>query len=340
MRVDFANNYSMIRAQELWRAGVYPGQHLWGADVLEANGVDVRYVPLASSPALVAASRRTSYLLGDLSQERELWSARREPTVCYAADQTSLKGLAMLRRMRLWRRPVATVVHHPIRAGGSGAVAIRGVDRAICLSSLVRDELISRFGRSAAQTPVLPWGPDLRYPGYRPIADDLVVSCGKTNRDIDTLLSALRRTGLPAAVYSLEGHRTEAGSDVEIISNPTQFEFAEVIDHLRRASVVAIPVRDTERLSGLTELNDALALGKPIVMTRTPYIDVDIEAVGCGIWVDKGDVDGWERALRELCGDADRRRSMGARGRQYAETTWNAELFGAGLLRVLTDLAS
>jgi glycosyltransferase involved in cell wall biosynthesis len=339
MRVDFVNNYSMTRARELWASGVYPAQHLWGVDALEAGGVDVRYVSFASHRRLLAASRRSRYLLGDLSQQRELWSTRREGAICYAADQTSLKGLALLRRARLWDSPLVSVVHHPIRRGGSAGLALRGVDRVICLSSRVRDELAERFGRSPASTPVLPWGPDLTYAGYESTGDDLVVSCGKTNRDVDTLLTALRATGLRAAVYSLEGHTADADSPVQIVSNPTQFEFAEVIAHLQRASVVAIPLRDTERLAGLTELNDALALGKPVVMTRTRYIDVDLEALGCGIWVDRGDVAGWTRALRDLGADADRRREMGARGRRYAETSWNAKLFGAGLLGVLSGQA-
>jgi hypothetical protein len=340
MRVDFVNNYSMTRARELWQAGVYPAQHLWGVDALEAAGVDVHYVPFGSLPALAAASVRTRLVVGDLSQQRELWRSRRARGVCYAADQSSLKGLSMLRRVGLWRRPVVAVVHHPIRPGGSAAVAIRGVDRAVCLSSRVAGELMTRFARTQAETPVLPWGPDLAYAGYRSTGEELVVSCGKTNRDIATLLTALHRTGLPAAVYSLDGHRTDAASRVEIVSNPTQFEYADVISNLQRASIVAIPIQDTERLSGLTELNDGLALGKPIVMTRTAYIDVDIEAVGCGIWVDRGDADGWERALRDLAADPARRHEMGAAGRRYAESSWNAELFGSGLLQILAEVAT
>jgi hypothetical protein len=338
MRVDFANNYPMNRARELWREGVYPGQHLWGVDALEAEGVDVHYLPFAAHPGLVSASRRSNFLLGDLSQQRDLWRARRAGGVCYAADQTTLKGLALLRRLRGWRRPITAVIHHPIGSGGSAALALRGVDRAICLSSKVRDELMARFGRSETDTPVLPWGPDLRYAGYVSTGDDLVVSCGKTNRDTTTLLTALERTGSAAAVYSLAPTRDTPGTNVEIVSNPTQFEFAAVLGHLQRASVVAIPLQHTNRLSGLTELNDALALAKPIVMTRTPYIDVDIERIGCGVWVDQGDVQGWERALGELGADPDRRREMGAVGRRFAETSWNSQLFGEGLLRVLAEL--
>lgn len=339
MRVDFVNNYSMTRARDLWQAGVYPGQHLWGVDALDAGGVDVRYVPFGAHPALVSASARGNFLVGDLSQQRDLWSTRHADGVVYAADQTSLKGLAMLRRARFWHRPMVVVVHHPIRPTGSAAVAIRGVDRAICLSSAVAGGLTSRLGRGEAAAPVLPWGPDLRFAGYRASGDDLVVSCGKTNRDISTLLAALHRTALPAAVYSLQGHQADAGSSIEIVSNPRQFDYADVLGHLQRASIVAIPVQDTQWLSGLTELNDALALGKPVVMTRTPYIDVDIEAVGCGIWVDPGDIEGWVRALGDLGADPDRRREMGLAGRRHAETSWNAELFGSGLLRVLTEVS-
>jgi hypothetical protein len=30
----------------------------------------------------------------------------------------------------------------------------------------------------------------------------------------------------------------------------------------------------------------ARALGKPVVMSRSPYFPFDIETVGCGIWVE------------------------------------------------------
>jgi hypothetical protein len=39
---------------------------------------------------------------------------------------------------------------------------------------------------------------------------------------------------------------------------------------------------------------DAIGMGKPVIMTRHPLIDIDIEAKG-GIWVNPGDVEGGRR---------------------------------------------
>ncbi len=89
-------------------------------------------------------------------------------------------------------------------------------------------------------------------------------------------------------------------------------------------------------MNGLSELNDALALSKPVVMTRSPTaLDVDIEAIGCGIWVDVGDVDGWQRALSQLMSDAALRDRMGAAGRRFAEQGWNQQSYGARVVEIV-----
>jgi glycosyltransferase involved in cell wall biosynthesis len=104
-----------------------------------------------------------------------------------------------------------------------------------------------------------------------------------------------------------------------------------VIGDIAEAAIVAIPIADPARLTGLTEALDALALGKPIVATRSPYFPFDIEAAGCGVWVDPGDPAGWTLAISELMADAGRRRAMGAAGRAFAEREWSYAHFCAGL---------
>ena len=89
------------------------------------------------------------------------------------------------------------------------------------------------------------------------------------------------------------------------------------------------------RLTGLTEAVDALALGKPIVATRSPYFPFDIEAIGCGLWVDAGDADGWTRAIERLMGDPGARAEMGAAGRRFAEREWNYDAFCRGLSELI-----
>jgi glycosyltransferase involved in cell wall biosynthesis len=331
--VVFSNNYPMDVARRLCAERRYPRQHLYGTHVLEADGIAVDYAPFSYASPLYRASARLGWRLGDLHQEA--YVARRRGAVSYAGEPHHVAGLARLRRLGLWRSPLVAVVHQ--EAGGPLG------DVVICLSRRVRDRLRADGHPDAVWAP---WGPDLDLPAYTPTAATHVVSTGKSGRDLPTLLAALGGLGVPAKVYALPPLPANVPPGVDLVTtdrhedhgggDAPQFAFERVIEDVRSASVVAIPLLRTDRLTGLTELCDALALGKPVVMTRTPYIDVDLAAIGCGVWVEPGDVRGWRDALRDLARDPRAAAEMGANGRAYAEREWNAEAFGrvvAGVVR-------
>jgi glycosyltransferase involved in cell wall biosynthesis len=199
----------------------------------------------------------------------------------------------------------------------------------------VVEEEAQRLG--ARNTRLVAWGPELSSPLYaRETSEDLgVVSAGKSGRDLKTLAVALRVTAQLAVIYDTERQLAEAPEHVRIVRGggegadpdaPATYLPARVLADMARASVVAIPARVTTGLIGLTEVNDALALAKPIVMTRVPSFPFDIEEVGCGLLVAPGDVEGWVRALRQLS-DPGLRREMGQQGRRFAEREWNYTRF-------------
>jgi glycosyltransferase involved in cell wall biosynthesis len=335
-RVVFTNNYPMDVARRLCAERRYPRQHLYGTHVLEASGVPVEFAPFSYAPASYRLSARLGWRLGDLHQEAAV--LRSPATVAYAGEPHHVAGLARL--PRAFRKPLVAVVHQ--ETGG----ALGGVDVAVCLSTKVRDALRAAGHRDAVWAP---WGPDLDLPAYTPTGATHVVSTGKSGRDLPTLLAALDGLGLPAKVYALPPLPPSVPAGVELVTtdrhedhgggDAPQFAFERVIEDVRSASVVAIPLLRTDRLTGLTELCDALALGKPVVMTRTPYIDVDLAAVGCGVWVEAGDVDGWRNALRDLARDPAAAAEMGANGRAYAEREWNADAFGRVVVDVVRRVA-
>jgi glycosyltransferase involved in cell wall biosynthesis len=292
--------------------GSYPAHHLWGADGLAAAGhaVELGFFGRRRR-SLAHLSWRLGERLGDLEQEAVMLRRARGGAVILAAEATIVRGLAAV-----GRGPLVGIVH------SGPARWMRRLDVALCLSSRVRDELVA-LGRDPAATPVAAWGPDLAYARYTPTGDELVVSAGKTERDRETLVAALRDTGIPAKVYEA--------------TPPAQYGAA--LEDLRRASVVAIPLAATDRLLGLSEINDALALGKPIVMTRTAAIDVDPEAIGCGFTVAPGDVAGWREALTRLAGDPALRARLGRRGREWAERHHNADTFRAAVVAAVDAVA-
>jgi glycosyltransferase involved in cell wall biosynthesis len=323
--VAFTTNYPMDAARERWAQGSYPRQHLWGALGLEAAGYDVHYIGVPHRGArLGRVGDRARFLLGPARPQ--LAAARLRADVAYAADPSSFATLALLRSVGMWRRPVVAVVHPDAPTSLTMSRTLRSYDVVVVFSRLLHTTLVSELGRPASRTLLATYGPDLKWAEYdAPTEDTSVVVCsGKTRRDHATLLAALGRTGLSGRVHTQQHADVRTIGHVQVVGNAG---YPEVLDDLRRAAVVAVPLADTSGTFGITEVNDALALAKPVVITRNPHLDVDVEAVGCGITVEAGDVDGWSRALRELAADPDRRAEMGARGRTYAETSWNAERF-------------
>ena len=337
-RVSFANNYSMAKAFRDVAAGVYPAQHLYGADALANAGWDVRVAPFSERSDRLA--RLLRYRLGDPLQQT---FAMRTRAVAYSGDPNSLAALAYLRGLHLHFRPMVAVVHTVPRRTVRTTRLLRGYDRVICLSTYVRDALRETFGIEAR---FAPWGPDLEFKGYVAREGVRIVSSGKTNRDQATLLAALGER--PATVYARSPRDLTPGHSIELVTDEThedavepggpKFSYGHVLRDLVAASVIAIPLKDPDKISGLSELNDALALSKPVVVTRTPHLrDVDVEAIGCGFWVEAGDVDGWRAALERL-DDPETRRRMGAAGRAFAEQQWNAAIFGQAVVAALASL--
>jgi glycosyltransferase involved in cell wall biosynthesis len=329
----------MEPAREAAERGTYPRAHLWGADALAGKGIDVVFVRNEGERWLAPITRRLGWRIGDVGQELFVLPRAGRRSVVYAADQVSLRGLSLLRAAQLFPAPIVTVIHHPIAVTRANRLFVRGIDFALCLSRRVQRQLIDDFGRHAATTQAVRWGPDLSAPFYCATGERFVVSAGTTQRDIDTLLSAVATADYPVRVYS-RLPRESPGAHVEIVTpHPSAkaglVDFMQVVNDLRDAAAVAIPISNTGTMVGLTELNDALALGKPVVMTRSDFIDVDIEAIGCGIWVAPGDAAGWRCALDSLMDDPERRRAMGQAARAFAEREWNYEVFCQQLIHAV-----
>jgi glycosyltransferase involved in cell wall biosynthesis len=349
--VLFANNYDMARARAGWRAGTYPAHHLYGTAQL-GEELDVVDLPFSSEDRLAHATRLTRRKFGDLGQQLAAIRSNRPGAVVYGAAAQELRTLVALRAARLFGTPIVGVFHSAPMTRPARAFALRGFDRAIALCEYTRRGLVDA-GMAPERVTVLGWGADLDFSGFAPrgpaASDAPVVATGKTERDMPTLLQALRETGAPARIY---GDRAELSRACEIppqvtvrpvssnddSSAPMKYHEAVTAD-LRSAAVVAIALASTDRLSGLTEVVDALACGRPMILTRAPYFDFDIERIGCGWWVEPGDVRGWSERLTAALADRERLDRMGRAGRAWAEQNLNAELFSAGLGRVLLEVA-
>ncbi len=351
IRLLFANNYDAQRARAGWRNGTYPAHHLFGTAYLGApfDIVDVRY---RDDDLAAHATRCLRGSVGDVGLQLRAVTRIRGCSIIYGAQAHELTAVAALRRSGVIRAPMVGAFHGVRTDGRLKRLPLRGFDHAIALSQTACRALTDA-GMPEDRVSALSWGPDLEFPAFAsapaPSADAPLVATGKTGRDLKTLIAALRLTGHAARLYgdpqAVSGNgpipdRVEIVPSVPPKPPPgAPYTYAHTVADLRSAAVIAIPLNDLHPLHGLTELADAIACARPVIVTRAPYFDLDVETIGCGWWVEPGDVDGWAGAITDAFSDRTRLAEMGRAGHRWASAHWNARLFADDLRKVLLDVA-
>ena len=163
------------------------------------------------------------------------------------------------------------------------------------------------------------------------------IATGKEQRDQPTLIEAFNRTGRHLILYiginpnpnvpnpNLEAvERCAPADNIDVVKICGLLPY-EIAREVAKADCVVICCHRTRYTAGLTTVVEALALGLPIICSRNPQIPVDFDRLGCGISVDYGDVEGWQRAVEYIANHPDDARLMGERGRALAEQMFNDE---------------
>ena len=105
------------------------------------------------------------------------------------------------------------------------------------------------------------------------------------------------------------------------------YRFANVV------LLTLLPDPNMREAVGYTNLLEAMAMGRPVIKTRTGAIDEDInvEQLGIGLYVDPRNEVSLKRAVTELFYAPEHAMELGKKGRQLAEQYYNMERFGGDL---------
>lgn len=326
LRIAVLNDYSIDDAMRLHAQGSYPAQHTWGVSLFHAQGAQPVIVPY-----------RGSGLWHSLRAQIWVWLRQHRIDVVYSACQSETWLLSRLRALGLFWRPVVAVIHHPMNGRlRGGRLLVRGHDRLLFLSERVREASAQACPDRAARFHTLPWGVDVAfYDQHQASARDFgtgyFVSAGKANRDHDTL-AACAAAGQHRTVIICSRQTAPSRCDerwVSVVSDETghAVSYGELPSIYRAARAVVIPLTDVSLLAGLTSLLDAIACGRPVIMTRNAFVDIDIEALGLGIWVPPGDQAALLAAMNRLAQDDALAQRMSERARAYAQQSYAYETF-------------
>lgn len=345
MKVLFINNYPMDKAWEEWDRGEYPGHHLWGVTHLQKYGIEVDILPHEKYSILNKIGSKFK-LGGYLDIQLRILLRYSQYDLVYSGCQFNTLFLSLLRSLGIFRKPIIAIVHHPMIKGRESNVFIKGHWKLLCISKRIMSQLEKEFNVDEGKACLLDWGIDLPFyekqssGGSVDNETGFFVSAGKSSRDHDTLVKAFLGINSPLKIYcSAQSAPTISDLPSNIIvqfnhSTNNAISYKDLLAEYKKAYAIAIPLIDTDSLAGLTSLLDAMAMGKPMIMTKNNQVDIDIEKEGIGIWVNPGDVNGWQEAISYLLANPQKAREMGNRGYDLCRNKYNLEVFSANLARI------
>lgn len=185
------------------------------------------------------------------------------------------------------------------------------------------------------------WGPDLKFYDHilAAVSDEHrtgFISTGKENRDVDTLMKAFLETDASLEIYISKtcgsiNYEEKLGQyspcdriKIHYTNGVIPYILAQIV---ATKQFVVIPCLEYSYTVGLTTLVEALALGMPVICTKNPYYEMDIDEEQIGVTVAYGDVQGWRNAINFLMDNPIIAKNMGENARRLAEKSFNLEVF-------------
>jgi glycosyltransferase involved in cell wall biosynthesis len=338
---------------------------LFGLDDVERRGVAVRHnLERAGPPPLWArtldrtinaALHRAGGYGGDFASVlASLRLANAADVVFSTVDTVGIPSM-LLKRAGVLRPPlVYTAVGLPERlvqlrsnfARRLYAAALRRTRAVIAYSAVEADWLRNWLGAHGPPVVFVPFGVDVG--SFRPAAqaspDVDVVSVGADpRRDFELLAAvALRRPDLSFRIVTTPDRARSLGAVPANVAIETGLPLEGVRERLAAARVVALPVRENTYSGATTVLLQAMAMAKPIVVSRTDAIARGYgleDGVNCRLIL-PGDIDAFERALAETVAGAAAAVSFGRRARETVERCFSWERYTDALWEILSPLLS
>ena len=342
MTVYFYHTQDTERIVQEWKQGTFPSHFLYGALQLEDYGISVVW----------HHQKHTYKRLRDmLVATWKVLSCRKSYDVLYATHSLGIEPIILLRALRLYRHPIVVWHHQPIVKAKNplrealARLFYRGIDHMIFFSEkLMQDSLLSRKADPKRMS-MVHWGADLDYYGpllASPKGEKPFISTGKELRDFETLIQAFHETELPLTLFAEKKRQSYFESllagkqniEVHYGNRPIPHEIAQ---YVAQSKCVCICCQKSNYTVGLTTVVEALALGLPILCTRNPQMPMDIEAEGCGFWIEPKDVEGWKEKLRYIANHPEEAKAMGKRSRALAEQYYNVEQCGKEVAKILKN---
>lgn len=359
MKVLLVNSYSMEKAYALWENGTSGSHHLWGKVELDRRG-NVEIILFKHEKYKFLNKFGNFIGITHLDQQVRILGYLKHFDVLYAPYSLSnTKLLVFLKLIGLFRKRIVVTIHQPFLFSRSSnkwkrlftKLILLQYNASIFLSKPLMEDTVNSLQISnekvAEKFSTANWGPDLEfYKNFNiniPFEDcSYIISAGHTDRDYDTIIEAFRHIEFKLKIFCTKNSVPSLKNLPPNVEISTDFiPYIELLEHYVHAKMVLIPLiypKEKEGCQGMTGIQDVIAFNKPVVMTRNPFLNLNIEDEGFGVYVEKRDVMGWVHVIKALLNDSARLHAMQKSSQDVFLNKMNAEIFASSLENVLMKM--
>jgi glycosyltransferase involved in cell wall biosynthesis len=185
-----------------------------------------------------------------------------------------------------------------------------------------------------------PWGIDPESALHQPVlpSGEHFISTGVTGRDFDTLFRAAELIKDPVVIAARGRQFFTCPPNVQIVDKNISPWGVRDLYKGSYAALLILQRDESKRLAvGWTNMLELMAVGLPIIKTRTGSLDdiVDLEAIGAGVLVEPGNPEALVKAMIRLREDPMLCRSMGRAGADYVRSNLTMKQFSENLIEMV-----
>lgn len=201
-------------------------------------------------------------------------------------------------------------------------------DGIVTLCEQEADALKAYFPRMKERIRFVPFGADLSFFKPQSVQEDhQVFTVGLApDRDYDTLFAAT--DGLGVSVVVTRSRTIDERKSLPSYVRAQFFSSRELLLEYVKSKIVVLPLDIQDGLnnaSGCSTLVEAMAMGKAVIVTRTPTTESYVTNGVNGILVESKDVDGLRMAIQDLLANDEKRKTLGKNARAFVENNCDIE---------------
>ncbi len=183
----------------------------------------------------------------------------------------------------------------------------------------------------------LPMHTNIHLPERSTVDGGFVLSAGRSLRDYETMLKAAEK--IPAKVVIICGHDDVPHAVLpDNVKLYREVPYESYLDHLRRCTLVALPLKDTVRSTGQVVMLGAMAVGKPVITTRSPGTMDHVRNGENGYLVEEEDHTALAARVNELLNDPAKATAMADAALEEIKTKYTFDIHADKRLKMIRML--